>query len=97
MPLIEITPTGIREQANNIRKYKREQEGTMSKIERIVYSLNESWKGEAQDEFLRNFESKKSVYKRLSAVLEEYAALLDKAANEFSTSDQNAKRMIQNL
>lgn len=97
MPLIQITPESIRSQANTVRKYKQNQEAVITKLRRIVYTLNDSWKGEAQDAFVAKFQSMDSVYRKFSEVLEQYAALMDKAANEMQSTDQNIKSMIRNI
>ena len=97
MPLIQITPENLHKQANSIRKYKTDQETCMGKLRRLIYSLDESWKGDAQDAFVAKFQSMESVYKKFSDVLEQYAKLMDKAADDFSREDQNAKSMIRNI
>lgn len=97
MPLIQITPENLHRQATTVRKYKTDQENYMGKLRRLIYSLDESWKGEAQDAFVAKFQSMESVYKQFSQVLGQYADLMDKAANEIQNTDQNVKRMIQNV
>lgn len=97
MSLIQITPENIKDQANNVRKYKTEQENTMNRLRKIVYSLSDSWRGDAQEAFVIKFQSMESVYKKFSSVLEQYAALMDKAANEMQATDHSIKSMIQNI
>lgn len=97
MSLIQITPENLRSQANAIRKCRYEQETNINKLKKLVYSLEDSWKGEAQDAFVIKFQSMDSVYRKLYDVLEQYANLMEKAANEMQSTDQNIKRMIQSI
>ena len=97
MALIQITPEALKSQASTVRKYKTYQEQTMKRIRDLALSLSDSWKGEAQDAFVAKFQSMDHTYRQLSQVLEAYAKLMDKAANEFQTIDQNLKSIIQNI
>lgn len=97
MALIQVTPEILKSQANTVRKYKTDQEQTMQRIRNIVLSLNDSWKGEAQDAFVSKFQSMDQTYRKLSSVLESYSKLMDKAANELHATDQNLKNIIQNI
>jgi len=97
MPLIQITPETLRTQSTTVRKYKTDQAETMQKLKNLVLSLNDSWKGEAQDAFVAKFQSMDQTYRKLSDVLESYAKLMDTAANDMQATDQNLKNMIQNI
>ena len=97
MSLIQITPETLKSQANTIRKHKTDQAQTMQRIRNLVLSLRDSWKGEAQDAFAAKFQSMDQSYRKLSEVLEEYAKLMDAAADEMQSTDQNLKSMIQNI
>ena len=97
MALIQITPETLRTQANTVRKYRTDQTQTMQRIKNLVLSLNDSWKGEAQDAFVAKFQSMDQTYRKLSEVLDSYAKLMDTAANDMQTTDQNLKNMIQNI
>ena len=97
MSLIQITPETLHMQANTVRQHKTQQANAMKKLSNLVDVLNESWKGEAQDAFVAKFHSMSYTYRQLSEVLDAYAKLMDKAANEMQVTDQNLKNMIQNI
>lgn len=97
MAIIQVTPETLTSQATTVRKYKTDQEQTMKRIRDLVLSLSDSWKGEAQDAFVAKFQSMDYTYRKLSEVLESYAKLMDKAANELQATDQNLKNIIQNI
>jgi WXG100 family type VII secretion target len=97
MSLIQVTPEILKSQATTVRKYKTDQEQTMKRIRNLVLSLNDSWKGEAQDAFVAKFQSMDQTYRKLSQVLESYAKLMDTAANELQATDQNLRSIIRNI
>ena len=97
MSLIQITPDSLRVQARTVRNYKVQQEQNIQRIRNIVLSLNDSWKGAAQDAFVAKFQSMDHTYRRFSDVLEEYAMLMETAANDFQNTDQNMRNLIQNI
>lgn len=97
MALIQVTPDSLRIEAGNVRKYKAEQQEVMQQIRNVVTSLNESWKGEAQEAFVAKFLSMDSIYHRFAEVLEDYAKVMDMAAADFQSEDQSLKNHILNL
>lgn len=97
MPLIQVTPEHLHRQANTVRNYRKDHEDYMAKLRRLIYSLDESWKGEAQSAFVEKFQSMESVYKKFSQVLAQYADLMDKTASEIQSTDQNIRSMINNI
>lgn len=97
MSYIQITPETLHSQASTIRKYKESHVQTMARIRNLVLSLSSDWKGDAQNAFVAKFQSMDSTYKKFTGVLDEYAKLMDKAANEMQNTDQNLKNMIQNI
>jgi len=97
MSLIQITPETLRTQARTVRNHKTQQEQTIQRIRNLVLSLNDSWKGVAQDAFVAKFQSMDQTYRRLSEVLEAYAKLMESAANDFQNTDQNLRNIIRNI
>ncbi len=97
MALIQVTPEQLHQSANEVRRCQTSQDENMNKIKSLMYSLNESWKGEAQEAFMVKFQKAEQAYIKLSFVLEEYANLMDKTANEFKATDNNMKSMIVNI
>ena len=57
MAIIQITPEVLNSKANEVRSLKSQHDDTMAKLRSLVLSLNETWKGEAQDAFVAKFES----------------------------------------
>lgn len=97
MSLIQINTENLHNQSGTVRTYRQQQETTINQIRNIIYSLEDGWKGEAQETFVAKFRSMEITYKKLYDILEKYADLMDKAADEMQAVDQNIKRMIQNI
>ena len=95
--LTQITPELLRAQASEVRKYKTEQDQIMKQLRKLILSLNEDWKGEAQTAFVEKFNSMDYALKDLKRVIEEYACLMETAAREAEEKDRCFSSMIQNI
>lgn len=95
--LTQITPELLRAQAGEVRKYKTEQDQIMKQLRKLILSLNEDWKGEAQNAFVEKFNSMDYALKDLKRVIEEYACLMETAAREAEEKDRCFSSMIQNI
>ena len=95
MAIIQITPEVLNSKAGEVRALKSQHDDTMAKLRSLVQSLNETWKGEAQDAFVAKFESMQSSFTNFSEMLEGYAKLMDTAARELQTTDQSLKATMQ--
>ena len=94
MAIIQITPEVLNSKASEVRSLKSQHDDTMAKLRSLVHSLNETWKGEAQDAFVAKFESMQSSFTNFSEMLEGYAKLMDIAARDMQSKDQELKATI---
>ena len=60
----------------------------------LVHSLNEQWKGEAQEAFVAKFDSMQSTFTNFSEMLEGYAKMMDTSAKTLREADQALKSSI---
>jgi len=97
MAVIQITPEVLNSKASEVRSLRSQHDDTMAKLRALVLSLNETWKGEAQDAFVSKFESMQSSFTSFSEMLEGYAKLMDTAARELQNTDQTLKAQMQNF
>lgn len=95
MAMIQITPEVLTSKAAEVRTHKAAHDDTMAKLRSLVLSLNETWKGEAQDAFVAKFESMQPSFNSFSEMLEGYAKLMDTAAREIQNTDQALKSAMQ--
>lgn len=95
MAIIQITPEVLNSKATEVRSLKSQHDETIAKLRSLVLSLNETWKGDAQEAFVAKFESMQSTFTSFSEMLEGYAKLMDTAARELQATDQTLKGTIQ--
>ena len=91
MALIQVTPETLISKATNVRRHRGEHEQTMQQLSQLIFSLNEIWRGEAQDAFVERFRSMESTFRNFSEMLEGYAQLMDTAANQLQSTDQQLR------
>ncbi len=89
MALIQVTPDLLKGKANELRGLKGQHDEAMSKMKTLITNLNEVWKGDAQTAFLNKYESMQSTFTNFSQMLEDYAKLMDNAAQQMGDLDTN--------
>lgn len=87
MALIQVTPDLLQGKATELRGLKSEHDETMSKMRTMIMGLNEIWKGDAQDAFVAKYESMQPTFTNFSQMLEDYARLMDTAAQKLQETD----------
>lgn len=88
MALIQVTPDLLNGKANELRGLKSQHDEAMTKMRTLITGLNEVWKGDAQDAFVAKYESMQSTFTSFSQMLEDYAKLMDTAAQKLQDTDQ---------
>jgi len=96
MALIQVTPELLNSKATEVRNIRGQHDEAIAKLRTLVQSLNEIWKGEAQDAFVSKYESMQSTFTNFSEMLEGYAVLMDNTAKTMQEADQSLRTGIQN-
>lgn len=94
---IQITPEELRGQSQTVRDYKEEQEEVMQKITNLILSIGEVWTGDAQVAFINKYQSMQPVFTSFANALEEFAELMQTAANEMEATDKKWSQIINSL
>lgn len=94
MPLIQVTPELLTSKASEVRQLRAQHDEVMAKMKTLVHSLNEQWKGEAQDAFVAKFDSMQTTFTNFSEMLENYAKMMDTSAKTLQETDQSLKSAI---
>lgn len=97
MALIQVTPDLLNSKANELRTYKDQHDEAMAKMRSLIMGLNEVWKGDAQDAFLAKYESMQSTFTNFSQMLEDYAKLMDTAAQRLQETDQSLQATMNSF
>lgn len=87
MALIQVTPDLLNGKANELRGLKSQHDEAMTKMRTLIMGLNEVWKGDAQDAFVAKYESMQSTFSNFSQMLEDYAKLMNTAAQKLQETD----------
>ncbi len=95
MAMIQITPEVLSAKASEVRSLKSQHDDTMARLRTLILSLNDTWKGEAQNAFVAKFEGMQGNFTSFSNMLEEYAMLMDTAARELEATDQRLRAKMQ--
>ena len=96
MPMILMTPELLEAKAAEVRSLRAEHDEVIAKMKTLVHSLNEQWKGEAQDAFLAKFDSMQPTFQNFSELLERQAQMMDNSAKTMRETDQALKNGINN-
>lgn len=87
MALIQVTPDLLKGKANELRGLKSNHDEAMTKMRTLIMGLNEIWKGDAQTAYVAKYESMQSTFTNFSQMIEDYAKLMDTAANKLQEAD----------
>ena len=97
MALIQVTPDLLNSKANDLRTLKGQHDEAMSKMRTLIMGLNEVWKGDAQDAFVAKYESMQSTFSNFSQMLEDYAKLMNTAAQKLQETDQTLQTTMNSF
>lgn len=87
MATIQVTPDMLNAKASELRGLKTEHDQAMAKMGTLIRSLNDIWKGEAQNAYLNKYESMQSTFTSFSEMIEGYARLMDTTATTMQEQD----------
>lgn len=97
MALIQVTPDLLKGKANELRGLKGEHDQSMQKMGTLIRGLNEVWKGDAQDAYVAKYESMQTTFTNFSQLLEDYAKLMDVAAQKLEETDTSLKSTMDSF
>lgn len=97
MALIQVTPDLLTSKANELRGLKGQHDEAMTKMRTLIMGLNEVWKGDAQDAFVAKYESMQATFNNFSQMLEDYAKLMDTAAQKLQETDQSLQTTMNSF
>ena len=94
---ILVNPSDLTTKSNQVRQYKESHHDIMNKITNLVMTIGEVWQGDAQNAFVSKYLSMQPVYDSFEEALEEFAALMEKVADEMVKTDQAGKNIINSI
>lgn len=97
MAKLSVHPAELRARAHELDKLRREHQQLMRKMRILVNSLSDNWKGEAQEAFVNNFQSKSKTMSDFDATLAKYIDATNKAASEAEKADKTLMDKVKRL
>lgn len=97
MALIQVTPDLLTGKANELRGLKATHDENMTRMRSLIMGLNEIWKGDAQDAYVAKYESMQATFNSFSEMLENYAKLMDTAAQKMQETDSTLASNISSF
>ena len=97
MALIQVTPELLTGKANELRGLKGSHDEAMTKMRTLIMGLNEIWKGDAQAAYVAKYESMQPTFNNFSQMIEDYAKLMDTAAQKLQETDQTLQTTMNSF
>lgn len=87
MAIIQVTPESLRAEANRLNTLKENHKTEMNNLKRLVYALNEQWKGAAQDAFLSKYQELQPEFDKFVRLLEDHISHMKTEAEQMEQQD----------
>ena len=72
MAIIQVTPESLRAEANRLNSLKESHKTEMNNLRRLILSLNEQWKGSAQDAFVGKYQELQPEFQKFIKLLDDH-------------------------
>ena len=93
---LSVSPEQLRSNARELERLRQQHLALMKELRILVMSLSDSWKGEAQEAFTKSFLSQNKTMNNVSDVLQRYATLMERAADEAEAMDNTLLQAVHN-
>ena len=97
MAQIQVSPDLLASKSNELRGLRAQHDEAMNKMRTLIMGLNEIWKGDAQDAFVAKYESMQNTFTNFSEMIEDYAKLMDTAAQKLQETDQSLQTTMNSF
>lgn len=87
MAIIQVTPESLRSEANRLNTLKESHKTEMNNLRRLILSLNEQWKGSAQDAFLSKYQELQPEFQKFIKLLEDHITHMKVEADQMEERD----------
>lgn len=87
MAIIQVTPESLRSEANRLNSLKESHKAEMNNLRRLILSLNEQWKGSAQDAFVGKYQELQPEFQKFIKLLEDHINHMKIEADQMEQRD----------
>ena len=95
MAQTKVTPETMTQIASSIEGKIGEWNQAVQKIYQLAAEMDVMWDGTANDAFNARFASDKTKFQQLATVMAEYAKAIKTAAQNYVTTEQEVKTIVQ--
>ena len=89
---IYLSPEMLSAKAKEVRGLEAEQVEILKRLDDVINSLNEVWKGDSQTSFVEQYNGMKATLQKFTDIMEEYAVGMDNAVQAIQDKDQELAR-----
>ena len=94
MAQILVTPEQMNVMAGNIEEKIQERQEAVQKIYQLHAEMDAMWDGTANDSFNAVFKEDEPKFNNLTALMQEYAAAIRTAANNYIEGEEEVKSIV---
>ena len=87
MAIIQVTPESLRSEANRLNTLKESHKTEMNNLRRLILSLNEQWKGSAQEAFVGKYQELQPEFQKFIKLLEDHINHMKIEADQMEERD----------
>ncbi len=87
MAIIQVTPESLRSEAKRLNTLKESHKTEMNNLRRLILSLNEQWKGSAQDAFVGKYQELQPEFQKFIKLLEDHINHMKIEADQMEERD----------
>ena len=87
MAIIQVTPESLRAEANRLNTLKESHKTEMNNLRRLILSLNEQWKGSAQDAFVGKYQELQPEFQKFIRLLDDHINHMKTEADQMEEQD----------
>jgi len=95
MARIKITPSSLREQAQNLSNLRTRHDDVYTQIRTLVNNLATEWEGSANVEFVRSFTENDAAFRRFASDIDSFVERMRRAANDLETAEGQVARAMR--
>lgn len=88
MAIIQVTPESLRAEANRLNTLMENHKVEMNNLRRLILSLNEQWKGSAQDAFVGKYQELQPEFQKFIRLLEDHINHMKIEADQMEERDR---------
>ena len=97
MPVIQLTPENLRDEAEKLRKTAEINEDVLSRLDSAINGLAGNWEGDAYNAFKTSYESKRKTFEGFTLDMTNFVNYMKEFADVMENQEKLQTGAAQNL